>query len=139
MSWDGYIGRLMVSGMEKDAVIVGLESKTVWAHHPGSYLRNITPAEVALLSAPNRDGLLTNGITLAGRKCSVIRDRLDIEDEHTMDLRTKADGHSSTTFNIAIAKSLQTLVMVEGKEGIHGGLLNKTAFDVADYLRKAGY
>lgn len=31
------------------------------------------------------------------------------------------------------------LVIVMGKEGTHGGLLNKKAFSMAEYLRKVGY
>lgn len=31
------------------------------------------------------------------------------------------------------------LVFVMGKEGIHGGQLNKKAFQMAEYLRKSGY
>lgn len=31
------------------------------------------------------------------------------------------------------------LVIVMGKEGIHGGQLNKKAFTMAEYLRKSGY
>lgn len=31
------------------------------------------------------------------------------------------------------------LVFVMGKEGVHGGQLNKKAFHMAEYLRKSGY
>lgn len=31
------------------------------------------------------------------------------------------------------------LVLVMGKEAVHGGTLNKKAFSMADYLKKAGY
>lgn len=31
------------------------------------------------------------------------------------------------------------LVFVMGKEGVHGGQLNKKAFQMAEYLRKSGY
>lgn len=31
------------------------------------------------------------------------------------------------------------LVLVMGKEGTHGGALNKKAFGMAEYLRKVGY
>ncbi|CDQ64169.1 unnamed protein product [Oncorhynchus mykiss] len=32
-----------------------------------------------------------------------------------------------------------SLVLVMGKEGVHGGQLNKKAYTMADYLRKSGY
>lgn len=31
------------------------------------------------------------------------------------------------------------LVLVMGKEAVHGGSLNKKAYTMADYLKKAGY
>lgn len=31
------------------------------------------------------------------------------------------------------------MVLVMGKEAVHGGCLNKKAFSMADYLRKSGY
>ncbi|CDQ56269.1 unnamed protein product [Oncorhynchus mykiss] len=32
-----------------------------------------------------------------------------------------------------------SLVLVMGKEGVHGGQLNKQAFTMAEHLRKSGY
>lgn len=31
------------------------------------------------------------------------------------------------------------LVLVMGKDGVHGGKLNKQAYTMAEYLRKSGY
>lgn len=40
---------------------------------------------------------------------------------------------------LSVSLCTLALVLVMGKEGIHGGQLNKKAYTMADYLRKAGY
>ncbi|OXB52922.1 hypothetical protein ASZ78_005723, partial [Callipepla squamata] len=57
------------------------------------------PAEVNALVSPERGSLLVNGLTLGGQKCSVIRDSLLVDGEHTMDLRTKSTA-GAPTYNI---------------------------------------
>ena len=57
------------------------------------------PAEVNALVSPERGALLVNGLTLGGQKCSVIRDSLLVDGEHTMDLRTKSSA-GAPTYNI---------------------------------------
>lgn len=42
-------------------------------------------------------------------------------------------------FRLFVSLCTLALVLVMGKEGIHGGSLNKKAFSMADYLRKSGY
>ncbi|MBN3274948.1 PROF2 protein, partial [Polyodon spathula] len=61
------------------------------------------PEEIAVLIGKDRTSFLTNGLTLGKVKCSVLRDRLDVEDEWTVDLRTKAPGEP--TYNISVAKA----------------------------------
>lgn len=60
------------------------------------------PAEVAALVGPERGPLLVQGLTLGGMRCSVIRDSLLVEGEHSMDLRTKGAA-GAPTFNITAA------------------------------------
>uniref|UniRef100_A0A8C9MFT9 Profilin 1 n=1 Tax=Serinus canaria TaxID=9135 RepID=A0A8C9MFT9_SERCA len=60
------------------------------------------PAEVAALVGPERGPLLVQGLTLGGLRCSVIRDSLLVEGEHSMDLRTKGAA-GAPTFNITAA------------------------------------
>uniref|UniRef100_A0A3P9J060 Uncharacterized protein n=1 Tax=Oryzias latipes TaxID=8090 RepID=A0A3P9J060_ORYLA len=43
------------------------------------------------------------------------------------------------TYNVSIGKTVKALVVLMGKEGVHGGQLNKKVHDMADYLRKSGY
>lgn len=51
---------------------------------------------------PERGPLLVQGLTLGGMRCSVIRDSLLVEGEHSMDLRTKGAA-GAPTFNITAA------------------------------------
>ncbi|RXN12433.1 profilin-2-like isoform X2 [Labeo rohita] len=139
MSWQGYVDNLMSDGSCQDGAIVGYtDAKYVWAAQEGGTFKGITPTEIDILVGKDRTSFFTNGLTIGSKKCSVIRDSLLVDGEWTMDIRTKSqDGEP--TYNIAVGKADKVLVLVMGKEGTHGGLLNKKAFTMADYLRKAGY
>uniref|UniRef100_A0A669QLG7 Profilin n=1 Tax=Phasianus colchicus TaxID=9054 RepID=A0A669QLG7_PHACC len=112
--WAPYVDSLMADGTCQDAAIVGYkDTPAVWAATPGKTFANITgksegfwilvvtfrPAEVNALVSPERGALLVNGLTLGGQKCSVIRDSLLVDGEHTMDLRTKSTA-GAPTYNI---------------------------------------
>uniref|UniRef100_A0A9J8C2P0 Profilin n=1 Tax=Cyprinus carpio carpio TaxID=630221 RepID=A0A9J8C2P0_CYPCA len=99
---------------------------------------DINSTEIDVLVGKDRQGFFTNGLTLGSKKCSVIRDSLLDDNDWTMDIRTKSQG-GEATYNIAVGKAGKALVLVMGKEGTHGGLLNKKAYVMADYLRKSGY
>ncbi|XP_071987931.1 profilin-1-like [Engystomops pustulosus] len=135
MSWQDYIKTLMTAEVQ-DACICGFEPASVWASEPGMNLGKITAAEIQALVAKDRTNFFINGLTLGGVRCSVIRDNLD-DDTFTMDVRTKSDG-SSSTYNVAISKTRSALVMVMGKEGVHGGCMNAKAHGMAKYLRDLG-
>ncbi|CAL1593497.1 unnamed protein product [Knipowitschia caucasica] len=139
MSWQNYVDNLMADGNCQDSAIVGyLDAKYVWASHAGGTFANITAEEIDVLTGKDREGFFTSGMTLGSKKCSVIRDSLNIESDWTMDIRTKSvDGEP--TYNISVGKAGKALVLVMGKDGIHGGKLNKKAYDMAAYLRKSGF
>ncbi|XP_039355801.1 profilin-1 [Mauremys mutica] len=137
--WNSYIDNLMADGTCQDAAIVGYkDAPSVWAATPGKILASITPAEVNVLMSKDRSGLFVNGVTLGGQKCSVIRDSLHVDGENTMDLRTKSTG-GAPTFNITACMTNKTIVLVMGKEGIHGGCVNKKCFEMASHLRRSQY
>ncbi|NXU97559.1 PROF1 protein, partial [Cettia cetti] len=101
--WAPYVETLLADGTCQDAAIVGYrDTPAVWAAAPGKTFANITPAEVAALVGPERGPLLVQGLTLGGLRCSVIRDSLLVEGEHSMDLRTKGAA-GAPTFNITAA------------------------------------
>ncbi|TNN84111.1 Profilin-2 [Liparis tanakae] len=139
MSWQSYVDSLMADGICQDAAIVGYtDAKYVWASFAGGTFANMTPEEIDVLIGKDRTGFFTCGITLGLKKCSVIRDSLHTESDWTMDIRTKSSG-GEPTHNISLGKATKAMVFVMGKEGIHGGQLNKKAYTMAEYLRRSGY
>ncbi|XP_036403761.1 profilin-1 [Megalops cyprinoides] len=141
MSWDQYVDSLMGADGVQDAAILGCESgkEAVWASCKTGVFGSITPAEIRQLVVSERSSLFSGGLTLAGTKCTVLRDALNQDGQFTMDLRTKASEKDPDTYNISVAKSNKVLVIVKGKKDTHGGKLNPKVFGIADHLRKSGY
>ncbi|KAM6963279.1 profilin-2-like isoform 1-T1 [Aplochiton taeniatus] len=139
MSWQTYVDSLMADGSCQDSAIVGyMDAKYVWASFPGGTFANITVDEIDTIVGKDREGFFTSGLTLGNKKCSVIRDSLQMDGDWTMDIRTKSQG-GEPTYNVSIGRAGKALVLVMGKEGVHGGQLNKKAYHMAEYLRKSGY
>nr|XP_020452444.1 profilin-2 isoform X2 [Monopterus albus] len=139
MSWQSYVDNLMADGSCQDAAIVGYtDAKYVWASFVGGIFANITPEEIDVLVGKDREGFFTGGLTLGDKKCSVIRDSLQIDGDWTMDIRTKSQG-GEPTYNVSVGRAGKVLVLVMGKEGVHGGGLNKKAYSMAKYLRDSGF
>ncbi|XP_068445732.1 profilin-2-like isoform X2 [Clinocottus analis] len=139
MSWQSYVDNLMADGICQDAAIVGhTNNKYVWASFVGGTFANITCGEIDILTGSDRETFFTSGITLGNKKCSVIRDSFGTDGDWTMDIRTKSTG-GEPTYNISLGKAAQVLVLVMGKEGVHGGGLNKKAYSMAKYLRDSGF
>ncbi|KAM9790359.1 profilin 2 like isoform X2 [Syngnathus acus] len=139
MSWQNYVENLMADGSCQDSAIVGyLDAKYVWAAHDGGTFNNITSQEIDVLVGKDRETFYTCGLTLGSKKCSVLRDSLQDEGDWTMDMRTKSQG-GEPTYNISVGRAGQVLVLVMGKEGVHGGGLNKKAYSMAKYLRDSGF
>ncbi|XP_037538085.1 profilin-2 isoform X2 [Nematolebias whitei] len=139
MSWQSYVENLMADGSCQDSAIVGYtDAKYVWAAHPGGIFNNVTVHEIDVLVGKDRETFYTNGLTLGSKKCSVLRDSLQDDGDWTMDIRTKSQG-GEPTYNISVGRAGKVLVLVMGKEAVHGGTLNKKAHGMTDYLRKSGY
>ncbi|XP_072219384.1 profilin 2a [Leuresthes tenuis] len=139
MSWQSYVENLMEDGSCQDSAIVGyLEAKYVWAAFPGGTFSNITSQEIDVLVGKDRETFYTSGLTLGSKKCSVLRDSLNEDGDRTMDIRTKSQG-GEPTYNVSVGRAEKVLVLVMGKEGVHGGGLNKKAFKMAEYLKQSGF
>ncbi|XP_041695942.1 profilin-2 isoform X2 [Coregonus clupeaformis] len=139
MSWQGYVDNLMADGSCQDSAIVGYtDAKYVWASFPGGTFVNITVEEIDVIVGKDREAFFCGGLTLGQKKCSVIRDSLHSDGDWTMDIRTKSQG-GEPTYNVSIGKAGKVLVLVLGKEGVHGGGLNKKAYSMAKYLRDSGF
>uniref|UniRef100_A0A087XKA5 Profilin n=2 Tax=Poecilia TaxID=8080 RepID=A0A087XKA5_POEFO len=134
-----YVENLMADGSCQDSAIVGYtDAKYVWAAHAGGTFNNITSQEIDVLVGKDRESFYTNGLTLGSKKCSVLRDSLQDDGDWTMDIRTKSQG-GEPTYNISVGRAGKVLVLVMGKEGVHGGGLNKKAYSMAKYLRDSGF
>uniref|UniRef100_A0A4X1SZR4 Profilin n=1 Tax=Sus scrofa TaxID=9823 RepID=A0A4X1SZR4_PIG len=134
--WQSYVDNLMCDGCCQEAAIVGYcDAKYVWAATAGGVFQSITPVEIDMIVGKDREGFFTNGLTLGAKKCSVIRDSLYVDGDCTMDIRTKSQG-GEPTYNVAVGRAGRALVIVMGKEGVHGGTLNKKAYELALYLRR---
>ncbi|CAI9175242.1 unnamed protein product [Rangifer tarandus platyrhynchus] len=137
--WQSYVDNLMCDGCCQEAAIVGYcDAKYVWAATAGGVFQSITPGEIDMIVGKDREGFFTNGLTLGAKKCSVIRDSLYVDGDCTMDIRTKSQG-GEPTYNVAVGRAGRVLVFVMGKEGVHGGGLNKKAYSMAKYLRDSGF
>ncbi|XP_078393734.1 profilin-3-like [Cetorhinus maximus] len=133
--WKNYINTILKDKNVEDAAIVGhADNKSVWASKPGGVLAAISPQEVSLLVGQDRKAFLQTGITIGGKKCSVIRDNLMVNNDGVMDVRMKGGQGKS----ICIGKTIKTMVFVMGKKGVHGGALNKKVHEVANYLKQRG-
>ncbi|KAG9269434.1 profilin-1 [Astyanax mexicanus] len=138
MSWDSYIQNLTKSDWLDDAVIVGHTpgQESVWASSPGGWLNGVTAAEVKAIVASDRSGLFANGVTLAGKKCTVLRDALNVDGQNTMDVKMKTSDKDPDPFPFTIGKTMKALIIAKGVKDAHGGKVNPPVFDMTAYLRK---
>lgn len=60
--------------------------------------------EIDLLTGKDRESFFTTGLTLGDKKCSVIRDSLQIDGDWTMDIRTKSQG-GEPTYNVSVGRA----------------------------------
>ncbi|XP_055519228.1 profilin-3-like [Leucoraja erinacea] len=133
--WKNYINSILKDKNVEDVAIVGhVNNKAVWASKPGGILAAISPQEVSMLIGQDRKAFLQTGITIGGKKCSVIRDNLLVNNDGVMDVRMKGGQCKS----ICIGKTIKTMVFVMGKRGVHGGVLNKKVHEMASYLKQKG-
>ncbi|XP_016107494.1 profilin-2-like [Sinocyclocheilus grahami] len=107
MSWDSYISSLTKSEWVDDAVILGCTAgqESVWASAPGGWLNQVTASEVQAMIASDRSGLFSNGVTVAGKKCTVLRDALNVDGQNTMDIKMKTSEKEPDPFSFTIGRS----------------------------------
>ncbi|XP_076842284.1 profilin-1-like [Brachyhypopomus gauderio] len=138
MSWDSYITNLTGGDWVDEAVIVGHTSgqESVWASSPNGFLKNITAAEVKALCDTDRSKLFAGGVTIGGKKCTVLRDALHVDGQNTMDLKMKTSEHDPHPYSFTVGKTCKALIIAKGVKDAHGGKVNPLVFDMTAYLRK---
>ena len=138
MSWDSYISSLIKSEWVDDAVILGCTpgQESVWASAPGGWLNQVTASEVKAMIASDRSSLFANGVIVAGRKCTVLRDALNVDGQNTMDIKMKTSEKEPDPFSFTIGRSHKAIIIAKGVKEAHGGKVNVPVFDMTTYLRK---
>ncbi|NXS92648.1 PROF3 protein, partial [Jacana jacana] len=120
--WTYCLSGILADRNVEDVAIMALsDNQHVWADKPGGLLAAILLQEVGLITGWDQTIFLLRGITIAGEKCSVIRDNLLVDGDNVMDVRSKGSDSRS----ICISKILEGLIFLMGKKGIHGGTLNQ--------------
>ncbi|NXS56525.1 PROF3 protein, partial [Brachypteracias leptosomus] len=120
--WKQYIKSILADRNVEDVAIMGLsDKKCMWAAKPGGLFTAISPEEVGLITGQDRKTFLLMGITIAGKKYSVIRDNLLVDEDNMMDVISKGSDSRS----ICIGKTSKALIFLMGKKGVHGGTLNQ--------------
>ncbi|KAK1803380.1 hypothetical protein P4O66_020724 [Electrophorus voltai] len=138
MSWDPYVDNITKSEWIDDAVIVGCTpgQESVWAAKAGGWLSGVTPLEVKTLCGTDRGALFAQGVTLAGRRCTVLRDALHSDGQNTMDLKMKTSDKEPHPYPFTVGKTCKALIIAKGVQDAHGGKVNPPVFDMTAYLRK---
>uniref|UniRef100_A0A8D2EKR2 Uncharacterized protein n=1 Tax=Theropithecus gelada TaxID=9565 RepID=A0A8D2EKR2_THEGE len=102
-----------------------------------NFLFHITPAEASVPAGKDWSSVFVNGLTLGGQKCSVIRDSLLQDGEFCMDLsipRVPVEPPLSMSLSPRL-----TLVLLMGKESVHGGLINKKCYEMTSHFWRSQY
>ncbi|NXW30646.1 PROF3 protein, partial [Phaetusa simplex] len=121
-NWKYYLNSILEDRNIEDVAIMGLpDNDCVWEAKPGGLFTAISPQEVGLITGQDQTMFLLTGITIAGKKCSVIRDNLLVDEYNVMDVRSKGSDSRS----ICIGKTAEALIFLMGKKGVHGGALNQ--------------
>ncbi len=55
--------------------------------------------------ASDRSSLFANGVIVAGRKCTVLRDALNVDGQNTMDIKMKTSEKEPDPFSFTIGRS----------------------------------
>jgi len=78
--------------------------------------------------AGDRGSLFANGVTLAGRKCTVLRDALNVDGQHTMDIKMKTSEKEPDPFSFTIGRSHKGETRCDKAENMCGYITNYTLF-----------
>ncbi|XP_030580652.1 profilin-1-like [Archocentrus centrarchus] len=140
MSWNAYIDSMKTADQSgtapvAQAAICGCTSgqESVWA---GTL--QVTADEIKKLCASDRSSFAQNGVYIAGRRCRLIRDQLDVDPMFAMDVKTAADAEGNT-YSICVGKTKQAIVIAMGTKDASGGQVSNKVHTVVEHLRKAGY
>uniref|UniRef100_UPI00398E98DC profilin-3-like n=1 Tax=Pristiophorus japonicus TaxID=55135 RepID=UPI00398E98DC len=136
LDWKEYIATVLQDCTIADIAIAGCtpKNKSIWACRSDGVLGKVTSQEIEVIIDKDRKSILQNGITIGGKKYSIIRDNMLMEKDPSMDIRTLGDEGRS----ICIGKSSRAVMFLMGQKGVHGGVVNKKMHDMVDFLNRNG-
>ncbi|NXX68187.1 PROF1 protein, partial [Spizella passerina] len=131
--WAPYVETLLADGTCQDAAIVGYrDTPAVWAAAPGKTFANITPwgdpnlvPFSPLTQLPTTYPVLTPAIPSSLPFCPPVC--LSVSGPR----EPRGDPH-----HVPISAAI---VLAMGKEGVHGGCVNKKCYEMANHLRRSQY
>lgn len=82
------------------------------------------PDEIDVIVGKDREGFFTSGLTLGKKKCSVIRDSLNVEGDWTMDIRTKSHN-GEPTYNVSIGRAGKGKLLVFANNYSQTGMISQ--------------
>lgn len=94
-------------------------NKHMWVTKPGGLLIALSAQEVGLITGQDRTTFLLTGITVAGKKCTVIHGNLLVDENDMIYVRSKGSDSRS----IFMGKTPKALIVLMGKKGVHRGAL----------------
>ncbi|XP_048837792.1 profilin-2-like [Brienomyrus brachyistius] len=127
VSWRDYADTVLSEGQYADWAIVNLRRRKVLAAKRWGWLEHLTRQEVKTLLTGDREAIQTQGLTLGGMQCSVIRDNMGTPGDRSMDLRTKPRPGRG----VAVCRSRRVLVLLVGQRGVHSAILHQMAQRIA--------
>ncbi|XP_032869583.1 profilin-2-like [Amblyraja radiata] len=138
LGWEDYVRSLLADGLCQDAAVLACSCPRLLAAKEDGLFKQMSSKEIGNIMSNERKTFQVKGFTIGGKKCFVIRDNFQLDGDYTMDVRMKRRDGNNPCNSIAIARSTKVVIMIMGKRGVHGGTLNKKAFQMATYIRRSG-
>ncbi|XP_023657547.1 profilin-2-like [Paramormyrops kingsleyae] len=130
VSLQDYVDSVLPEEQYADWAIVNHRKRKVLAAKRWGWLGHLTRQEVKTLLTGDREAIQTQGLTLGGMQCSLIRDNMGTPGDRSMDLRTKPRPGRG----VAVRRSRRVLVLLVGQRGVHGAVLHQMAYKIASNI-----
>uniref|UniRef100_A0A3Q3WID6 Profilin n=1 Tax=Mola mola TaxID=94237 RepID=A0A3Q3WID6_MOLML len=139
MSWEAYIDSLKGPDSSgtcpvEEAAIWGNNPMSVWATTPG--LSTITLEEIKMLCG-DRKSFQMCGPSIGGKKCFVLKDEMDEDGMHVLNLKTTKDNDGNA-YLISVGKAKTCLIIARGTKDAKGGQVCNKVQSITNYLWNSG-
>uniref|UniRef100_A0A3B5JY84 Profilin n=1 Tax=Takifugu rubripes TaxID=31033 RepID=A0A3B5JY84_TAKRU len=86
----------------------------------------------------DRQELFVKGVRVAGEKCVLVKDELDVEGSNIMNLRTQKNSEGNLFF-LSIGKTAKTFVIVKGSATAQGGQVANKLYNTVKHLNESKF